>query len=144
MDRRHCLRWMGSAMLLPISAFAGEKKVLPLQKSKQEWSKILPPASYKVLFEQSTEPAGTSPLLDEKREGTYVCAACHQPIFKSNAKYESGSGWPSFWQPIAGAIATSTDYKVGITVRAAAAIWDMFLMMVRSRAASVIAITVWP
>ncbi|MBS1198882.1 MAG: methionine-R-sulfoxide reductase [Proteobacteria bacterium] len=113
MDRRHCLRWMGSAMLLPISAFAGEKKVLPLQKSKQEWSKILSPASYKVLFEESTEPAGTSPLLDEKREGTYVCAACHQPIFKSNAKYESGSGWPSFWQPIAGAIATSTDYKVG-------------------------------
>lgn len=113
MDRRHWIRCMGSAMLLPMSVFGGEEKVLPLQKSKLEWSKILPQASYKVLFEEGTEVPGTSPLLDEKREGTYVCAACHQPIFKSQAKYESGTGWPSFWQPIPGAIATKTDFKVG-------------------------------
>lgn len=115
MDRRHCLRTFGSAFLLlfPAAALSGEKKMPPLHKSKKEWAKLLTPTAYSVLFEEGTEPPGTSALLDEKREGTYVCAACHQPIFKSNAKYESGSGWPSFWQPIAGAIAVKTDYKLG-------------------------------
>lgn len=115
MDRRRWLRMFGGTplLLLPLAAYGGEKKMPVLQKSKQEWLQVLPQASYRVLFEEGTEPPGTSPLLVEKREGTYVCAACHQPIFKSNAKYESGTGWPSFWQPIAGAIATSTDFKLG-------------------------------
>jgi len=99
--------------LVSALAFSREVKMLPLHKSKKEWAELLTPTAYAVLFEEATEEPGTSQLLDEKREGTYVCAACHQPIFKSNAKYESGSGWPSFWQPIAGAIAVKTDYKLG-------------------------------
>ncbi len=115
MDRRHCLRVVAGAGLALASAlaFSREVKMLPLQKSKKEWAQLLTPAAYAVLFEEATEEPGTSQLLDEKREGTYVCAACHQPIFKSNAKYESGSGWPSFWQPIAGAIAVKMDYRLG-------------------------------
>lgn len=115
MDRRHCLRVVSGVGLALVSAlaFSREVKMLPLHKSKKEWAELLTPTAYAVLFEEATEEPGTSQLLDEKREGTYVCAACHQPIFKSNAKYESGSGWPSFWQPIAGAIAVKTDYKLG-------------------------------
>ena len=82
----------------------------PLQKSPAEWKKLLTPAAFNVLFEAGTERAGTSPLNLEKRDGTYVCAACANPLFASSTKYESGTGWPSFWQPLSGAIGTSTDH----------------------------------
>jgi peptide-methionine (R)-S-oxide reductase len=78
-----------------------------------DWKRGLPPEVYRVLYEQATEYAGSSPLNREKRPGTYVCAGCHQPLFRSAQKYESGSGWPSFWQPIEGALATSVDHKLG-------------------------------
>jgi peptide-methionine (R)-S-oxide reductase len=65
-----------------------------------------------VLFEEGTERAFTSPLNAEKREGTFVCAACEQPLFESGAKFDSGTGWPSFWKPIPGAIETKTDFKL--------------------------------
>lgn len=84
----------------------------PLDKSRQEWQRLLPPAAYAVLFEEGTERAGSSPLDGEKRPGTFICAACHQALFDSAHKYGSGTGWPSFWQPLAGAIATTTDYKL--------------------------------
>ena len=83
-----------------------------LQKSKAEWQNLLSADAYHVLFEEGTERAGSSPLNGEKRDGTFVCAACANPLFASSAKYESGTGWPSFWQPLSGAIATSTDYKL--------------------------------
>lgn len=91
---------------------AGAAGSFPLNKSKQEWKKLLPTAAYVVLFEEGTEPAGSSPLNGEKRAGTFICAACNLPLFDSAHKYESGTGWPSFWQPLAGAVGTSTDFKL--------------------------------
>jgi peptide-methionine (R)-S-oxide reductase len=68
--------------------------------------------SYEVLFEESTERPFTSPLNKEKREGTFICAACHQPLFKSNTKYDSGTGWPSFYQALSAAVETKDDYQL--------------------------------
>ena len=84
----------------------------PLTRSKSEWRKLLPPDSYSVLFEDGTEPAGSSPLNAEKRAGAFICAACNLPLFDSAHKYESGTGWPSFWQPLPGAVGTTTDFKL--------------------------------
>ena len=83
-----------------------------LNKPKSEWRKLLSPAAYAVLFEEDTERAGTSPLNAEKRDGTFVCAACYLPLFESEAKFDSGTGWPSFWKPIGGRIATKRDFKM--------------------------------
>ena len=83
-----------------------------VEKSKAEWRQVLPPDAYAVLFEDGTERAGTSALNSEKRTGTFICAACHLPLFESSAKYESGTGWPSFFQPIAGNVATKRDFKL--------------------------------
>lgn len=88
----------------------GGNAVTPLQKSKTEWRGLLPADAYAVLFEEDTEPAGSSPLDKEYDEGTYVCAACFLPLFESATKYDSGTGWPSFWAPIEGRVATKTDY----------------------------------
>ena len=114
MDRRH---WMARSMgwltisALPFGAGAAERK-FPLAKSKAEWKALLAPEAFEVLFEEGTERAGSSELNREKRDGTFVCAACANPLFDSASKYESGTGWPSFWQPLAGAIDTATDYKL--------------------------------
>lgn len=90
----------------------GEQQVPKLNKTKAEWRKLLSPAAYAVLFEADTERPGSSPLNAEKREGAFVCAACFLPLFESGTKYESGTGWPSFWKPVAGRIATKTDFKM--------------------------------
>jgi len=81
-----------------------------LEKPKPEWKKLLPPESYAVLFEERTERAFTSPLNGEKREGTYLCAACLLPLFSSSDKFDSGTGWPSFTQGLSGRLGTKTDY----------------------------------
>ncbi len=81
-------------------------------RSKAEWAELLPEAAYRILFEEGTELPGSSSVNDEKRDGTFVCAACLQPLFDSSAKYDSGSGWPSFWQPLPCALDTRTDYKL--------------------------------
>ena len=81
----------------------------PLEKSRAEWRKLLPADRYAILFEASTERSFTSPLDGEKRAGTFVCAACFLPLFSSAAKFESGTGWPSFFAPIEGSIGTTTD-----------------------------------
>lgn len=81
--------------------------------SDAEWKKRLSPAAYKVLRQESTETPFTSPLNKEKRKGTFVCAGCNQRLFSSATKYDSGTGWPSFWQPLAGGIGTKTDWKIG-------------------------------
>ena len=91
--------------------FATTKEPL-LQKSHEEWRRVLTPEQYTVLFEEGTERACTSPLNDEKRAGTYVCAACHAPLFSTDAKFDSGTGWPSFFMPIPGALATKKDFKL--------------------------------
>jgi peptide-methionine (R)-S-oxide reductase len=83
-----------------------------LEKPLSEWRKILPPPAFSVLFEDATEPPLSSPLNKENRKGIYVCAACFLPLFSSSTKYESGTGWPSFWAPIEGQLATRVDLKL--------------------------------
>ncbi|HVP09314.1 MAG TPA: peptide-methionine (R)-S-oxide reductase MsrB [Burkholderiales bacterium] len=84
----------------------------PLKLSKEEWKKRLQGLSYAVLREEDTERAGTSPLNHEKRAGVFVCAGCGLPVFTSEMKFESGTGWPSFFTTIPGAFQTKTDYKI--------------------------------
>jgi peptide-methionine (R)-S-oxide reductase len=84
----------------------------PLKLSKDEWRKRLPPAAYDVLRNEGTERAGTSPLNGEKRPGVFTCAGCSLPLFTSAMKFESGTGWPSFFTFIPGALATSRDFKL--------------------------------
>jgi len=118
MDRRQALKWLGglSTFLLPIPAtqmaIADQSKSMQLVKSKSEWAALLPQPAYRVLFEEETERAGTSPLNDEKRDGTFVCAACFLPLFDSQMKYESGTGWPSFREHLPAAVATRMDFKM--------------------------------
>ncbi len=81
----------------------------PLRKSEAEWKKILSPAQFDVLREDGTERAFTSPLDREKRRGVYVCAGCGNPLFDSATKFDSGTGWPSFWQPLASAVVERSD-----------------------------------
>ena len=82
--------------------------------SNTEWQKRLSPSAYRVLRLEDTERPYSSALNNEKRKGVYACAACNQRLFSSATKFESGTGWPSFWQPIQGGIGTRTDYKIGI------------------------------
>ena len=83
-----------------------------IKKPDVEWRELLSQESYAVLFREGTEPPGSSALNAEKREGTFICAACNQPLFESSTKYESGTGWPSFFDPIPGRVGTKTDFKL--------------------------------
>ena len=78
-----------------------------------DWKKRLPPASYDVLRHEGTERPGSSPLLKEHRRGTFACLGCGLALFKSDAKFESGTGWPSFFRPITGALGTKSDRMLG-------------------------------
>ncbi len=78
-------------------------------RTDAEWRSTLTPEQYRVLREHGTERAGTSPLNHEKRAGIFACAACGAPLFDSGTKYESGSGWPSFYAPLEGAVGTDVD-----------------------------------
>ncbi|MGD1910089.1 MAG: peptide-methionine (R)-S-oxide reductase MsrB [Rivularia sp. (in: cyanobacteria)] len=86
-----------------------------VSKTEEEWKQILSPEQFRVLRKHGTEPAGTSPLDKNYDKGTYVCAACGQPLFTSETKFNSGTGWPSFYAPIEGAIETSVDRKFFMT-----------------------------
>lgn len=101
----------GAALTFGKFAAAGES-MKKFTKSKAEWLKIITAAQYDVLFEEATERSFTSPLNEEKRKGTFVCAACNQPLFLSDTKYDSGTGWPSFFQHLPDAIGTKTDFKL--------------------------------
>ncbi len=120
MKRRSFIAVIGAAAMAPVllkrpSAQeardrdpAGDRIV----RSDEEWRKHLDEDQYHVLREEGTERPGSSPLNWEKRPGTYVCAGCGQPLFRSDTKYESGTGWPSFFAAIDGAVETKTDYKL--------------------------------
>jgi peptide-methionine (R)-S-oxide reductase len=84
-------------------------ETFPVEKSDEAWRQQLDPLQYNVLRKHGTERAFTSPLNDEKRQGAFVCAGCGEPLFDSATKFESGTGWPSFWQPLPGGVGTTTD-----------------------------------
>jgi peptide-methionine (R)-S-oxide reductase len=119
MKRRLFLSTLGAAAITPMIATRltaregsdpGNKAMI--SRSDEEWRKLLTDQQYDVLRNEGTERPGSSPLNGEKRQGTYVCAGCGQPLFHSSSKYESGTGWPSFFEYIDGALATKTDYKL--------------------------------
>ncbi len=107
---------VASGSLLPGYAALAEGDESPmtgiekLEKSTSEWLQLLPAAAFGVLFLENTERPFSSPLNDEKRKGLFTCAACNLPLFESAAKFDSGTGWPSFWAPIEGHVATKKDY----------------------------------
>ena len=95
-----------------LHATEASSAITPLDKAASAWRALLAPEAYAVLFEDDTERANSSPLNHEKRDGTFVCAACYLPLFNSQDKFDSGTGWPSFTQPIAGHTAFSRDFKL--------------------------------
>jgi peptide-methionine (R)-S-oxide reductase len=107
----------GLAALKSASGFAadatGEK--FEVTKPDAEWKSELTPSQYNVLRRQGTEPAGTSPLDANDAPGTYLCAGCALALFSSDAKYHSGTGWPSFWKPLDNAIGTTVDTSYFMT-----------------------------
>ncbi len=118
-SRRQFFAVLGSALVLgPVVAWVAgsggsaddsSPPSFPVQKPDEQWQRELSPEQYRILREHATERAFSSPLDDEKRTGTFTCAGCGQPLFSSATKFDSGTGWPSFWQPLAGAIGTSID-----------------------------------
>ncbi len=92
---------------------AGEAKEFPpVNITREQWKEILPADRYRILFREGTEPAGSSPLDEVYDPGTYICAACYLPLFASEDKFDSGTGWPSFTQPIEGRVGTKLDFKL--------------------------------
>ncbi len=83
-----------------------------LKREADYWASKVSPAAWRILFEEATERPGSSPLNQEKREGTFVCAACYLPLFKSEWKYESGTGWPSFYEMLDGHLGFKRDFKL--------------------------------
>lgn len=105
----------GLAAALGLERAKAVESEFPFQLSDAEWQARLEPAAYRVLRHEDTEMAYTSPLNEEKRPGTFHCAGCDQALFSSEKKYDSGTGWPSFWDFIAGAIGTSIDNSLWMT-----------------------------
>jgi peptide-methionine (R)-S-oxide reductase len=122
LQRRVILAGLLAAAALPLvwpyvargmDGAAADANAAPYQKTDEEWKMTLTPEQYHVLREEGTERAFSSPLNDEKRAGTFVCAGCGAPLFRSETKYNSGTGWPSFYQALPDAVATKTDHKIG-------------------------------
>jgi len=86
-----------------------------VEKTENEWRQTLTPEQFRVLREHGTESRGSSELNREKRQGTFICAGCGQPLFASSTKYESGTGWPSFYTPMDNGVTTTTDLSHGMT-----------------------------
>jgi peptide-methionine (R)-S-oxide reductase len=122
MNRRRFLLGAAAVSLLPLASHGvmspdtqrRSGMIEPIRKSEEEWRALLTEEEFHVLREEGTEPAGSSPLNAEKRAGTYVCAACALPLFKSEWKFESGTGWPSFYTAIKGHVETKPDYLLFI------------------------------
>jgi peptide-methionine (R)-S-oxide reductase len=121
MKRRNFLQGIGLIAVFPSIALSSmpsfaeiamQPAVERLKKPRKVWRELVSPQAYRILFEEQTEEAGSSELNNEHRDGTFICAACYLPLFESRHKYESGTGWPSFTQPIAGHIGTKRDFKL--------------------------------
>lgn len=120
MNRRKFITMAGIGLtMIPLVSsrtFASKEKqsmsITKITKTDDEWKKILTAEQYHILRDEGTEPRDSSPLNKEKRQGQYVCAACELPLFTSEMKYDSGSGWPSFYTSLPGAFETKTDFKI--------------------------------
>ena len=114
MNRRQA--FIGLSAVLVASALPNLGKepsaATQLRKPKSDWKALLPPERYAVLFEEDTERPFSSPLNHEKRSGTFVCAACFLPLFDTAHKFDSGTGWPSFWDALPDAVGTKTDFTL--------------------------------
>jgi peptide-methionine (R)-S-oxide reductase len=124
MKKRHFLQasigMMGTSLFSQYfsrqnTAIAAPNQSFEVTKTQEEWKKSLTPAQYYVLRDQGTERAGTSPLDQEQRKGTYACAGCKLPVFSSTTKFHSGTGWPSFYAPMPGAVGTTLDNSFFMT-----------------------------
>ncbi|ABD24669.1 Protein-methionine-S-oxide reductase [Novosphingobium aromaticivorans DSM 12444] len=117
-DRRRFLALLGAGAVMPLasacSARPAAKGTFPIMHSDAEWRRLLTPEQYYILREAGTERPFTSPLLKEKRKGAFVCAADGNALFASGTKFESGTGWPSFWRPLPRAVGTSSDRTLGM------------------------------
>ena len=114
--RRTALAWLGAGFAIPVLGSCGsaaEAKAYKVSYTDAEWKKRLSPAAYQVLRQEDTEPPYSSPLDKEKRKGTFVCAGCGNELYASATKFDSGTGWPSFYRPLPGAVGTKTDFKLG-------------------------------
>jgi peptide-methionine (R)-S-oxide reductase len=110
-DRRHFLAGTAiSAVAAALPALAGES--FAVTRTDAEWKALLTPEQFAVLREEATERPYSSPLNDEKRPGIFACAGCGQPLYDAATKFDSGTGWPSFWQEIPGAVATKRDVSL--------------------------------
>jgi len=120
-DRRTFIAASGIAATLPLLSACGggvvearKERSFRVSKSEAQWRRELTEGEFRILREAGTERAYTSPLNEEERKGTFICAGCANEVYSSAHKFDSGTGWPSFWQPISdGAVGTSTDYKIG-------------------------------
>jgi peptide-methionine (R)-S-oxide reductase len=116
MKRRHFITLIAGALALDRFAHAANPedpvRIEKLKLSREEWKKRLTPEQFHVLREEGTERPGSSPLNGEKRKGAFVCAGCDLALFTSEMKYESGTGWPSFFRMIPGRLETKTDFKL--------------------------------
>jgi peptide-methionine (R)-S-oxide reductase len=117
LDRRAFIGLSGAAAAGSLMVFGRSGRATPaphfaVNHTPAEWRKILGPERYAVLREAATEPRFTSPLLNEHRRGTFVCAGCALPLFSSATKFDSGTGWPSFWKALPGDIVTRADHSL--------------------------------
>jgi peptide-methionine (R)-S-oxide reductase len=111
--RRAFMRLSGVLITIALPALGNEPSpVTPLRKSKSDWKALLPPDRYAVLFEEDTERPFSSPLNHEKRRGIFICAACFLPLFDTAHKFDSGTGWPSFWDVLPHAVGTKRDFTL--------------------------------
>ena len=117
MHRRGLLFMLASAAVGGVAVPAwrlAKAEDIEVTKTDEEWRRLLTPDQYQVLRHEATERAFSSPLLYEHRKGVFVCAGCELPLFKSETKFDSGTGWPSFWSPIEGAVGTHVDRSLGM------------------------------
>ncbi len=118
MNRRVFLAGLGLLATAPLAGRMllaegkGKTGTWPVTRSEQAWREMLSREQYRILREEGTERPWTSPLLDEKRTGLYLCVGCDQPLFSSDSKYDSRTGWPSFFDVLAGAVGTKRDYAL--------------------------------
>ena len=116
-NRRSFLSWLGAAAAVPVLAACGgspaQARAWPKGLTDAQWKSKLTKNQYWILREAGTERPGASLLNKEHRKGTFYCAGCNNALYSSATKFESGTGWPSFYQPLAGAVVTDSDYKLG-------------------------------